>query len=295
MTLTGKILVVLNMMMGIFFMGFAMIVYETRADLRKEIQTLNNTTNLTTANLSQAKTELTAANEAKAKIEEEKNQAVAKANEEIASLKASTDALKKDLAEFRTRVSEDEAVAAKATDNQTIRDDEIQQLRKFREELITQKTALLKENTELKDKLQQATNDLKLTQARNEDVVGQVSELERYIAAVRQNFKVPGPEEVLGAVGAQAPPPPPDVEGIVTKVDKEGKFAQISLGEDDGLRPGQQLQVWRQKPEPKYLGSVKVTTTEPTSAVVTPIVLTGLIQPNDRVGPEIMPNAAAGN
>ncbi len=56
---------------------------------------------------------------------------------------------------------------------------EIQQLRKFREELITQKSALLKENTELKGQATAGDNDLKLTQARNEDVVNQVSELER--------------------------------------------------------------------------------------------------------------------
>jgi hypothetical protein len=295
MTLTGKILVVLNMMMGIFFMGFAMIIYETRTNLRKDMATLNTTLSVTSGNLTQARTELSAANEAKTKLEDEKKQEADRYQQEIASLKASTDSLKKELVDFRSRVAKDETVASKATDNETVRTDEIEQLRKFREELISQKSTLLKENNDLKDKLQQATNDLKLTQARNEDVVSQVSELERYIAAIRQSYKVPGPEEILNAVGAQAPPPPPDVEGIVTKVDKEGKFFQISLGEDDGLRPGQQLQVWRQKPEPKYLGSVKVTTTEPTTAVVTPIVLTGLIQQNDRVGPEIMPNATAGN
>jgi hypothetical protein len=295
MTLTGKILVVLNMMMGVFFMGFAMIVYETRDNLRKEITTLNNTLNKTNGDLVQSRTALAASTEEQAKLQTEKQQESEKYQQEIASLTSATNTLKKELADFRTRVAKDESVASKATDNQTIRDDEITQLRKFREELIAQKSAMLKENTELKDKLQQATNDLKLTQARNEDIVNQVSELERYIAAVRQSYKIPGPEELLTAVGAQAPPPPPDVEGIVTRVDKEGKFFQISLGEDDGVRPGQQLQVWRQKPEPKYLGSVKVTSTEPTTAVVTPIVLTGLIQQNDRVGPQIMPNAAAGN
>ncbi|MBY0586647.1 hypothetical protein K2X85_05690 [bacterium] len=295
MTLTGKILVVLNMMMGIFFMGFAMIVYETRAGLRQEMALMNNTLNKTSSDLTQSRTLLAASTEEQAKLQTEKQQEAEKYQQEIANLTNSTNTLKKELADFRTRVAKDESVASKATDNQTVRDDEITQLRKFREELIAQKSAMLKENTELKDKLQQATNDLKLTQVRNEDVVNQVSELERYIAAVRQSYKVPGPEEILTAVGAQAPPPPPDVEGIVTRVDKEGKFFQISLGEDDGLRPGQQLQVWRQKPEPKYLGTVKVTATEPTTAVVSPITLTGLIQQNDRVGPEIMPNAAAGN
>lgn len=297
MTFTGKILVILNLIMGIFFMGFAMIVYTTRVDLRQQLETYErNTVPRISGDLAKANTEIAALKEEKSKLEQEMQQAKTEADQQIANLQTTTESLQKDLADFRTRSARDEVVASKAADNQGIRDSEVEELRKFRQELIDQKAALLKENSELKDKLQQKENDLKLTLGRNEEMFNEIGELERYIVAVRQTYKVPGPQEILGAVTGQAvPPPPPDVEGIIERVDKEGRFMQISLGEDDGLRPGQQLEVWRQGNDPRYLGKVRVETTEATTSVVKPVSLTGLVQANDRVGPEIMPHRGRTN
>lgn len=297
MTFTGKILVILNMFMGILFMGFAMIVYQTRVDLRGQLNESAKKFQAKSAELTTAKTELEAKNQDLAKFQQDKDQQDKQYQGQIANLENSTNNLRKELADFRNRTARDEIVTNKATDNQNIRNEEIEQLRKFREELIAQKAELVKENTELKDKLQQATNDLKQTIARNETIVAQLGELERYVAAVRTTYKIPGPEEVLGNVtGDQVPPAPPSVEGIVMKVDQEGKFIQISLGEDDGIRPGQKLEAWRQLPKPTYLGTMKVVTTEATTAVVQPITrVGGVIQPNDRVGTEVMPNRGKGN
>ena len=297
MTFTGKILVILNMIMGILFMGFAMIVYQTRVDLRGQLNSRDQQISKTNAALTGTKTELQAKVEEITKLQTDQKQQDEQYKTQIANLEGSTNNLRKELADFRNRTARDEVVTNKATDNQNIRNEEIEQLRKFREELIGQKAELVKENTELKDKLQQASNDLKQTIARNEVIVSQLGELERYVSAVRTTYKIPGPEEVLGTVtGDQVPPAPPNVEGIVTKVDEEGKFFQISLGEDDGLRPGQKLDIWRQKPKPTYLGTGKVVTTEATTAVVTPITrVGGVIQPNDRIGTEVMPNRAKGN
>lgn len=296
MTTTGKILVVLNMFMGIFFMGFAMIVYTTRVDLRKELGNRDSTIAKTAADLQSTRTEMEALAQDKAKLEQENEQSTKQYEQEIANLKGTTESLQKDLADFRSRTARDEVNANKAADNQGIRNEEVEQLRKFREELVGQKSQLLKEKSELQDKLQQTSNDLTLTLARNEEMVTQIGELERYITAVRQSYKIPGPEDVLGAVtGQPAPPPPPGVEGVVTRVDREGKFYQISLGEDNGIKPGQQLEVWRQGKDPRYLGKVRVDTSEANTAVVKPVSLNGLIQENDRVGPEIMPHRGKAN
>lgn len=296
MTFTGKILVVLNLIMGIFFMGFAMIVYQTRVDLRSQLSGRDATISKLTADQTNVKAELDALRADKDKLVDDQAQLTQKHQQEIANMETATNALRSELNEFRNRVTRDETVASKATDNQNIRNEEIDQLRKFREELIAQKSTLLTENSNLKDELQQKTNDLTQALARNEEILGDFGELERYISVVQQNYKVPGPEELLNTVvGEQAPPPPPKVEGIVTRRDKEGRFYQISLGSDDGIKPGQQLEVWRQKPEPKYLGKVKVSTTEATTSVVTPVNLHGLIQPNDRVGSEIMVTRSTAN
>jgi predicted nuclease with TOPRIM domain len=297
MTNAGKILVILNLLMGIFFMGFAAIVNQTRVNTRGLLQQRDATIQKTTSDLTTANTSLKTKTEELEKLTNEMTQQEEVYKQQVAKLEADTEAIRKELQEFRDRTARDEIVANKATDNQEIRTEELEQLRKFREELIAQKDVLLKENNAFRDKLQQVENDLKQTLSRNEEMVVQVADLERYINAVRQNYKIPGPEEVIGSItGDQLPAPPPEVEGIVLKVDREGKFFQISIGADDGLKPGQKLEVWRENPEPKYLGSVKVATTEAGTAVVTPIALTGgLIQPNDHVGDKIMPYQARAN
>ena len=160
------------------------------------------------------------------KLETDKKQEDEQYKTQIANLENSTNNLRKELADFRNRTARDEIVTNKATDNQNIRNEEIEQLRKFREELIGQKAQLVKENTELKDKLQQATNDLKQTIARNEVIVGQLSELERYISTVRTTYKIPSPEEVLGNVtGEQAPlHPRTSRESSPRSIRKESSF-----------------------------------------------------------------------
>ena len=60
MTFAGKILVILNFMMGIIFIGFAMIVYQTRVDLRGQLNESVKRLSAKSAELTGAKTELQA-------------------------------------------------------------------------------------------------------------------------------------------------------------------------------------------------------------------------------------------
>jgi RNA polymerase sigma factor (sigma-70 family) len=93
---------------------------------------------------------------------------------------------------------------------------------------------------------------------------------------------------------ANAPPPPKpkverpageSVEGVVREVSPEG-LLKISSGSDAGVQPGQTLDVYRLKPEPKYLGKITVMSVTAHEAVakVQPGTFMGPIREQDRVG-----------
>ena len=71
-------------------------------------------------------------------------------------------------------------------------------------------------------------------------------------------------------------PPAKSVRGCVLKVDpKDGSLVEISLGTDDGLKQNHTLEVFRTKPEPRYLGVVRIVDTTASRSVGRMIVPPG--------------------
>jgi hypothetical protein len=68
----------------------------------------------------------------------------------------------------------------------------------------------------------------------------------------------------LANLGATGPgtlprnPPPDDVEGIITEADAKTGLVTISIGSDSGINVGHTLDTYRLKPEPKYLGTIRI-------------------------------------
>ena len=66
------------------------------------------------------------------------------------------------------------------------------------------------------------------------------------------------------AEGAERPVP---VTGEVKRVHPKNGHIEITLGSDDGLVVGQELFVFRTKPQPENLGRVSIVTVKPDDAV----------------------------
>lgn len=288
MTFMGKVFVVLNVLMSFIFMAFAMLVYTTRVDLRGElakketqIAQVNREKQETLAKIAEVERALAA--ESQKLKQAEADRMVAEENlkrerdEQIAELRSLKEEHEKKLADFNVSTLE-----------MNQRKKEIDQVREDRNTLIKANAQLTTDKGELQDKLSQMQNDLQQMTERNQQMASRVAQLEGYVVKVG-NGQMPTAADLNAA--ANGPPPPPEVEGIVTNVDSTGRFIQLSLGEDDGLRKDQVLEVWRTKPEPKYLGKVKIFTTEATTSVAKPISVSGMIQPNDNVGPRIINRA----
>lgn len=284
MTFTGKILVVLNLFMSFIFMAFAMMVYTTRVDLKgqltkkdEEIRTAGS--KASSANAEKDKTVADAA-EAKKLFDQQ----MASKNQEVNKYKAESKQFSDQLAQLRTEIGESTA-GLKGTATELLqRRQEVEQGREYRKKLLDENTALVNEKTRLSDQLAQSSNTLKLSNERNEQLLDRIQKLEAY--AVKIKGSLPDAETLEGVAGLTAPP---DVQGVVKKVDVEGKLIQITLGTDDGLRKGHVLEVWRTGANAKYLGRIRVMDVGHDYAVAKVVDSSGAaIQASDIVGPKIL-------
>ena len=288
MTFVGKLLVVANLVLSCIFMGFAFMVYTTRVELRKEEQKLKSEV----AGLKTAKADLVAKNDAlDAQIADEV-QKFERREKENAETKENLDraiaSLQQEIQEAQEESAKAIAEMGRATTEQVQRRTQVATLREDRNGLIRAKQDLVMQKTALLDELTQVKNDLDLGNQRNQQLVDKLRKLQAY--AVRVTGKAPTPIELDSG---NAVPPPPNVDGVVTKVDRTGRFIELSLGEDDGLRKGQTLEVWRTSPQPKYIGKIKVYTTQHTTAVAQPVSTVGPVQPKDRFGPRVLADRTA--
>jgi hypothetical protein len=86
-------------------------------------------------------------------------------------------------------------------------------------------------------------------------------------------------------------PPPDSVEGVIKATDPQSGYVTVSVGSDAGLRKGHTLEVYRLKPESKYLGTIRILEVKPTEAVGKPVSRTlGPIQVGDRVAARLKAN-----
>jgi Cu/Ag efflux protein CusF len=66
---------------------------------------------------------------------------------------------------------------------------------------------------------------------------------------------------------ARKNPPAEKLDGVVKQVDVAAGLVTISIGSDAGLQKGHTLEVFRIKPQPRYVGTLTVVEVQPTTAV----------------------------
>jgi hypothetical protein len=62
-------------------------------------------------------------------------------------------------------------------------------------------------------------------------------------------------------------PPPVDVKGVITNIQRDRGLVEISIGSDDGVSAGHTLLVYRLKPRPEFLGKIRIVDAEHHKAV----------------------------
>lgn len=125
-----------------------------------------------------------------------------------------------------------------------------------------------------------------------EALVAQHAETSKELAALQKIVRAAELPTDAQSVTALSEPPPP-VEGVVQEVRKDQtnrtKFVYISLGSDDGLRVGHELDAYRtaerNNGRAKYLGRIKIWSVLPDTAVglVVEAAKNGIIEVGDNV------------
>ncbi len=261
MNLLGKIFTVLIFIMSLVFMSFAVAVYATHTNWKAKLLNTNTAGGQQLGVKPQLDQQKELNRELQARIEQ-LNNALAK--------------------ERAARVNVLAALEAKLLQlNQQLvqKEDELTKLETAHQGLVetndnTQDmlTALTDEVKTLRDEIRTAQQDRddqfaavvtltdELNQARGEQTrIG-----ERNQQLIAQNATM---ERVLERNGLRAETPvshiPPRLDGLVTEA-TNADLIELSLGSDDGLRKGHQLEVTRGN---QYLGRVEVVSTKPDVAV----------------------------
>ncbi len=281
MNALGKLFVVLILVMSIIFMSFSMMVYATHKNwyeivlnqepgkpkgLKFQVQELRQQNQELKNRLDSLKQEF--------------EQQLAAKTQALAKLEAQRQVLQQERDERQRQLTdlvqdERKAVAAMDAAHKTLANlrEEVNRLRTNYREVEQEKETNFKELVETMDALHVAQNQLDTLKeeqmALNEQVARQKALLERHGL---------DPNEPLEGT-------PPTVDGIVTVVGRRG-LVEISIGRDDGIRPGHTLEVYRRiGGQSKYVGRLQVVRTDPDRAVakILPEYRKAAIQVEDRV------------
>ncbi|MCC7086004.1 MAG: hypothetical protein IT427_13460 [Pirellulales bacterium] len=262
MNYVGKIFVVLIAILSLVFATMAVMIYASHTNYRAEI--LRTPAEVRGNEQVGWKYQLTQARELQARLNEEirqlslqfqqekaaKIQSLAKAEATISLLSGENQNYEKENTDLRSNLTKASTDLKATQDNLSKATDEVKQLRTDIAAAHNETDKQIKRATELTDKLTQATFQLEQLTERNQQLATDVGKAKRLLTKFGATLQDP---EI-----AQNIP----VEGKITEVSRSR--VQLSIGEDDGVRKGQNLDIYRSG---KYVGRVRVVESRPDSAV----------------------------
>ena len=289
MSNVGKLLVFLQLALSVIFAAMAGAVFtqhtnwKAQADkLKAEVQSKDQTLQSAIQNAEKEKADLTeqvkVAKDEKLRIEADKQTAdtqLAAANNEKAQLQSQ---LSSQTALAETKASEAGYRNEEAQKQRLVNIDVNKRLDESQQEARTKTDDLFNAKTELAD-----------LQAKYTALLQEKADLEKFLASA--NVKIDR------RMVSKLQSPPPHVEGLIQEVrnDRTGraKYLEITVGADDGLAVGHELDVYRSGVDgrqPQWLGKVKVVQTDPDHAVceVVTMAKNGIIEKGDNVTTKLL-------
>lgn len=285
MNLLGKILTVLIFVMALVCMGFIVAVYSTHVNWRERVLVDQPGKLSLKSELQNQKTRNEELSDQKDKIEAQLQAEKNAARQALAKLQTENDEQKQQLAGAeeelkQLRESQRQAVAAMEATQATLASlrKEVDTLRTEIRDVQTDRDGRFGEVVALTDDLHQSVNELKRLKSRQ---VTLAMDLAKAKEVLDKHGLVPEPSRYADIA--------PRVDGIVL-AGTDGDVIEVSLGSDDGLRKGHQLEVFRiQDGTSKYLGRVEVlkTAVDKSACKIIPAFRKGVIQRGDRVASQL--------
>lgn len=281
MTLLGKIFTVLIFIQSLVFMSFAVAVYATHRNWKDEVMRAAEDTQTGEQvglkwQLEDQEERYERLNEEKMKKDDQLAMEKAARRQALAALESRARQLNEKLAALERRnaelvQSEREAVVAmeSTSRNLTAIKDEVSDLRGQINTVSLDRDSQFSRVVALTDQVHSARTVRARIEERRDQLAKEVAKR----------------KEVMDRHGISPEEPaenkPPSVDGVVTAVSKSG-LVEISIGGDDGIREGHQLEVFSGN---SYLGRIKIRKIAPDRAVgeIIPEYRKGDIKKGDRV------------
>lgn len=286
MTFVGKILVILIMVFSMLFLAFSVVVFSTEKNWKAERDKLK-------ADLT---TEQGKLNTASAEVDEAKKALdAAKADfaQQTKALGAQIESLKAQIASKETEVVQTRDTAGRSSETLQAALREAESRRAETDKLREQLSAVQQLANEYKITQTELNDQIRLLQRQLETATRNNADLRERAGAFAMELRKNGLSDDFTQIrGVNTVPP--DVEGEVKRVDASGQRVEITIGSDDGLVVGHELEVYRTQPTPEYLGRVRIDAVDPDQAVASVIGKTiqgKKIQEGDHVAPKIRPRS----
>jgi hypothetical protein len=228
-------------------------------------------------------------------IKKKKDDEIDKAQKELGKEKAEVERQKALVAQRDKELDAEKTNHQKQTDNAGVSNAELerrqQETRALTAEINKAQAAnvdLQKQNKQYQDERMQAIINYNSEHDRNVRLLETLKQTMQRLELAEKKLANLGTG--ISTAELNKNPPPEDVEGIILETDAKTGLVTISIGTDHGINPGNTLEVFRIKPEPKYLGTIKIVDAQPHQAVgrLTAKPRYGELQKGDIVASKIM-------
>jgi len=288
MTTLGKILIFLNLVFSLLAGILIIQVYATRTSWKSAFDKLDGFYKVSEAANKALRSEMD-------DIKKKKDDEIKIAEKTRDALEADKKRLEGQITAVQNELQTEKSKFLDQNKNATVSNEELQRRQQevsaVMDRLNKAAVALAEEQKkgkQLQDEKMQAVINFNSEHERNVRLLENIRQLS-------QNYELA--QKKLASLGVSAKdvlvnrnPPPDDVEGVITDTDAKTGLVTISIGSDSGVNVGNTLEVFRIKPEPKYLGTIKILDAQAHQAVgkLTAAPRYGPLEKGDIVATKIM-------
>jgi len=258
MTLVGRILVFVITILALVFLGVSTVVFSTATNWKeakeaetKKVNELQTKTQTLTAQVESAKEEF-------AKAQATHKAALKQQEDIVAALESKIKQAQDEITTSRGALETAQQNAKMALEDSTARKGETDLLREQKSAVEKQANEFKIRQTELNDQIRELSRMLETATNNANDLRDRVA---RFSTLLRRNGLS---DDITGLKGLENPP---TVQGEVARVDSSNRSVEITIGSDDGLVAGHELFLYRVKPQPEFLGKIKVISVDPDQSV----------------------------
>ena len=263
----GKIFVFAVMVMSVVFMSFAIAIFSSHTNWQKESERLQTELEQVTAEREAKESELTTLIDQNAASKKDQEQVVKKLETALQQKDAELASLKKKREVELSNLDKDIAELSEAKDERDAADELVGKLREEINGLQSKLKKSVNDGASLAAELHQSESELAMATERKKQLEQQVANAR--VVLQQNGLSLTRPETVIPVVG-----------GVITAVAND--LAEVSIGSDDGLQAGHELEVFRAD---EYLGRLRVVSVKPDRAVVRVLkdFARGIVLQGDRV------------